>query len=210
MRRIIDNFGQNNINQETQENVKKYYENLNDNGEIEIIYRQNFNTGRYYSDKFSLQRMFNEVRSSIIHKDCTDIDFINSNIAIIIYLAEKHILKIPNIKKYSNDRENILKKINDDRMIAKKLILAILNGGFSEKYNDSKNINKFLKDIEKESKMLHDYFYKIDERIDDEKIFNYLGKNFSRILQDYENMLLMNLCDYFQLKKNKNYDIDIR
>ena len=44
--------------------------------------------------------MFNEVRSSIIHKNCTDIDFINSNITIIIYLAEKHKLKIPNMKNF--------------------------------------------------------------------------------------------------------------
>ena len=51
--------------------------------------------------------------------------------------------------------------------------------------------------------MLHDYFYKIDKRIDDEKIFNFKGKNFSRILQDYENELLINLYDYFQLKKIK-------
>ena len=145
--------------------------------------------------------MFNEVRSSIIHKDCIDIDFMNSNITIIIYLAEKYKLKIPNIKKYSNDRENILKKINNDRKIAKKLILAVLNGGFLEKYHDNKNINKSLKDIENESKMFHDYSYEIDKRIDDEKIYNFKGKNFSRILQDYENMLLMNLYDYIQLKK---------
>ena len=51
--------------------------------------------------------------------------------------------------------------------------------------------------------MLHEYFYKIDKKIDDEKIFNYKGKNFSRILQDYENKLLMNLYDYFQIKKIK-------
>ena len=51
--------------------------------------------------------------------------------------------------------------------------------------------------------MIHDYFYKIDKRTDDEKIYNYKGKNFSRILQDYENMLLMNLYDYFQIKKLK-------
>ena len=203
LKRIIDDFDQNNINEETQQNLKKYYENLNDKGEIEIIYKQNFNSGRYYANQFSLQGMFNQVRSSIIHKDSVDIDFINSNITIIIYLSEKYKLKIPNIKKYSNDRENILKKINDDRTIAKKLILAILNGGFSEKYHDDKNINKFLKDIENESKMLHDYFYKIDKRIDDEKIYNFKGKNFSRILQDYENELLMNLYDYFQLKKIK-------
>ena len=203
LQRIIDDFDNNNINEETQTNLKKYYENLDENGEIEIIYRQNFNSGRYYSDKFSLQGMFNEVRSSIIHKDSMDIDFINSNITIIIYLAEKYKLKIPNIKKYSNDRENILKKINDNRSIAKKLILAILNGGFLDKYHDDENINKFLKNIEQESIMLHNYFYKNDKRIDDEKIFNYKGKIFSRILQNYENMLLMNLYDYFQIKKIK-------
>ena len=110
LQRIIDDFDNNDINEETQENLKKYYKNLNNNGEIKIIYKQNCNSGRYYSDQFSLQNMFNEVRSSIIHKDCIDIDFINSNITIIIYLAEKYKLKIPNIKKYSNDRENILKK----------------------------------------------------------------------------------------------------
>ena len=203
LQRIIDDFGQNNINEETQNNLKKYYKNLDNSGEIKIIYRQNYNSGRYYSNQFSLQNMFIEVRSSIIHKDCIDIDFINSNITIIIYLAEKYKLKIPNIKKYSNDRENILKNINDDRSIAKKLILTILNSGFSQKYHDDKNINKFLKDIENESKMLHDYFYKIDKRIDDEKIFNFKGNSFARLLQDYENMLLMNLYDYFQIKKIK-------
>ena len=51
--------------------------------------------------------------------------------------------------------------------------------------------------------MLHDYFYKIDKRIDNEKIFNFKGKSFARLLQDYENMLLMNLYDYFQIKKIK-------
>ena len=73
--------------------MEKYYENLDNNGEIKIIYKQNFNSGRYCSGQFSLQGMFNEVRSSIIHKDCIDIDFINSNITIIIYLANKYKLK---------------------------------------------------------------------------------------------------------------------
>ena len=90
LKRTIDDFGQNNIYQETQENLKKYYENLDDDGEIKVIYKQNFNTGSYYSDKFSLQRMYNQVRSSIIHKDCTDIDFINSNITKL-YILQKNI-----------------------------------------------------------------------------------------------------------------------
>ena len=88
-------------------------------------------------------------------------------------------------------------------MTAKKVIISYLNGGFSEKYHDDKTINKFIKNIEEESSMLHEYFYKIDKRIDDEKIYNYKAKSFSRILQNYENRILMNLYDYFSFKKIK-------
>ena len=83
------------------------------------------------------------------------------------------------------------------------MIISILNAGFSKKCHDDKNINKFLKNIEEESKILHEYFYKIDKRIDDEKIYNCKAKSFSRVLQDYENQLLMNLYDYFSFKKIK-------
>ena len=83
------------------------------------------------------------------------------------------------------------------------MIISILNGGFSEKYHEDKNINKFLKNIQEESLMLQEYFYKIDKRIDNENIYNYKGKNFSRILQDYENQLLMYLYDYFSFRKIK-------
>ena len=50
---------------------------------------------------------------------------------------------------------------------------------------------------------MHEYFYNIYKRIDDENIFNYKAKSFSRVLQDYENQLLMYLYDYFSLKKIK-------
>ena len=203
LKRIIDDYDNNNINKETQENLKKYYNSLNKDGEVNITYKQNFNQGRYYSNKFGLQNMFNEVRTSIIHKNCLDVDFKNSMITIIIYLAEKYNLKIPNIIKYSKNRENILKQINNDRMTAKKLIISIINGSISDKYYEDKYINKFLKCVEEEAKMLHEYFYKIDKRIDDENIYNYKGKNFSRIYQDYENRLLMALYDYFSFRKIK-------
>ena len=203
MKRIIDDFDNNDINQETQDNLIKYYNSLNKDGEIQIIYKQHDNVGRYYSNKFSLQNMYNKVRSSIIHEKSLDIDFVNSIVTIIIYLANKYNLKIPNIIKYSNDTENILKQIDDDRMSAKKVIITILNGGFSDKYHKDKDSNEFLKNIEKESNMLHEYFYEIDKRIDDEDIYNYKGKNFSRILQDIENQLLMYLYDYLCFKEIK-------
>ena len=120
LKRIIDDFENNNINDETQNNLKQYYNSLNKEGEVDIIYKQTNNTGRFYSNKFSLQNMFNEARSSIIHKNCIDVDFKNIIVAIIMHLSEKHNLKIPNIVKYSKDRENILKQIHNDRMTAKK------------------------------------------------------------------------------------------
>ena len=103
LKRIIDDFDNNNINEETRNNLKQYYNSLNKEGEVNIIYKQNNNTRRYYSHKFSLQNMFNEVRSSIIHKNCLDVDFKNSIVTIIIHLSEKYNLKIPNIIKYSKD-----------------------------------------------------------------------------------------------------------
>ena len=68
LKRIIDDFQNNNINEETQINLKQYCNSLNKDGEINIIYKRN---------------MFNEVRSSIIHKNCIDIDFKNSIVTII-------------------------------------------------------------------------------------------------------------------------------
>ena len=125
LKRIIYDFDNNNINEETQNNLKQCYNSLNKDGEVNIIYKQNNHVGKCYSNKFSLQNMFNEVRSSIIHKNCLDIDFKNSIVTIIIYLAEKYNLEIPNIVEYSKDRENILKQINSDRMTAKKVIIPI-------------------------------------------------------------------------------------
>ena len=75
LKRIMDDFENNNINDETQNNLKQYYNSLNKEGDVNIIYKQTNNTGRYYSNKFSLQNMFKEVRSSIIHKNCIDVYF---------------------------------------------------------------------------------------------------------------------------------------
>ena len=49
LKRIIDDFGNNNINEETQNNLKKYYNSLDENGEVNIVYKQNNDIGRYYS-----------------------------------------------------------------------------------------------------------------------------------------------------------------
>ena len=79
-----------------------------------------------------------------------------------------------------------------------------MNGGYRSKYCEDKDINKFLKDIENEARMLHEYFYENDKRKDyDKNEYSYLGKNFVNILMNYENKLLMTLYDYFNMKKIK-------
>ena len=40
LKKIIDDYGKNNINEETQNNLIKYCNNLNDNGKISITYSQ--------------------------------------------------------------------------------------------------------------------------------------------------------------------------
>ena len=76
LKRIIDDYDNNDINEETQNSLIKYYNSLNKDGEINIIYKQHYNVGRYYSNEFSLQNMYNKVRSSIIHENSLDINLL--------------------------------------------------------------------------------------------------------------------------------------
>ena len=80
---------------------------------------------------------------------------------MIIYLAEKYNLKIPNIMKYSKDGESISKQIYNDRMTAKKILILISNEGFSDEYHTDKNINTFLKKLKKNRKFYINVFKKL-------------------------------------------------
>ena len=46
-------------------------------------------------------------------------------------------------------------------MTAKKVIISILNGGFSKKYHDDKTIDKFLKILKKNQKCYMNIFIKL-------------------------------------------------
>ena len=46
LKRVIDDFDINDINEETQNNLKQYHNSLNKDGEINIIHKRNYNTGR--------------------------------------------------------------------------------------------------------------------------------------------------------------------
>ena len=72
----------------------------------------------------------------------------------------------------------------------------MINGGFENKYNDGKDINKFLKDLELEIRNIQNKIYEIDNRFDDKTIFNYKRKSLSRILLELENKILQVMVDF--------------
>ena len=80
------------------------------------------------------------------------------------------------------------------------MFLTILNGGFKDKYSDDNRINNYLKLLEKEIIEIQNYFYLKDKRYF-EKVFNFKGKNLSRIILDIENQILQIMINYFVSKK---------
>ena len=133
-------------------------------------------------------------------KNILDIDMENSHPRILLYLCKKHNINCNNLIEYINNSEYFFKKISDNRKQAKTLILQMINGGFKNKYNDDKDINKFLKDFELEIRNIQNKFYEIDNRFNDKTIFNYKGKSLSRILLELENKILQVMIDFFNLK----------
>ena len=179
LQRIIDDFDNNNINEETQNNLKKYYENLDDNGEIKIIYKQNYNSGRYYSDQFSLQNMFNEVRSSIIH-------------IIIIPEKDYSIKIIDSLAFLQSNLDSLSKDLDDDlKIITKKHFqdkFEMVNKkleNFPYNYVNPKNLeNANLPDKK--------YFYNML------KLKDITDEEYKKVKNFYKNMEFKNLREYLE------------
>ena len=191
---IIDNYK---FNEETENILNLYYESLNKKGQKKVIYNQSKDIKNRYFGGICLTSIKRKVRNSIMPKNILDIDMENSHPRILLYLCKKHNINCNNLIEYINNREYFLNKISDNRKEAKTLILQMINGGFKNKYNDNKDINKFLKDFELEIRNIQNKFYKIDNRFDDKTIFNYKGKSLSRILLELENKILQVMIDFF-------------
>ena len=127
---------------------------------------------------------------------------------ILLYLCKKHNINCENLIEYINNREYILSKMSNNRKEAKTLILQMLNGGFKNKYSDNDDVNKFLKDFELEIKNIQNKFYEINNRFDDQTIFNYKGKSLSRILLELENEILQVMIDFFKFKNIQIFTLE--
>ena len=87
-------------------------------------------------------------------------------------------------------------------------MLQMINGRFKNKYNDDKDINKFLKDFELEIRNIQNKFNKIDNRFNDETVFYYIGKSLSRILLELENKILQVMIDFFKFKNIQIFTLE--
>ena len=199
---IIDNYK---FNEETENILKLYYESLNKKGQKKIIYNQSKENKNRYFGGICLTTIKRCVRNSMMPDNILDIDMENSHPRILLYLCKKHKIYCEKLNEYINNREYLLSNISDNRKEAKTLILQMLNGGFKNKYSNSRNINKFLKDFELEIKNIQNKVYELDNRFDDKSIFNYKGKSLSRIL---ENKILQVMIDFFKFRNIQIFTLE--
>jgi len=202
--------------------LEDYYFNSNDDGEIEVIYKDNSYDklyGRYYADKsISAQGMMREVRHVIYDDYYIDLDIVNAHPVFLKWLCNNNNIKCDLLTKYIDDRENIIKDIisrneNIDREIVKNTFLSIINGGCGKLQKLKKN--KFLDDFKKELTNIHneicDKFktiYSLNIKIKQKQkkdLWNIKASTVNKMLCFIENQCLMIIHSYF----NENYDKDM-
>lgn len=112
-----------------------------------FFYQRIYPIGRFEASDISLQNMNREIRNTITHRLYDDIDQVNSHFIFLQYICEKFNIQIPYVKKYIEDRENILnelmKKNNFTRDVAKKKIISIMDG-YRKEYNSIENKTDFV------------------------------------------------------------------
>ena len=114
---------------------------------------------------------------------------VNAHPAILNYLCKKNNVDCNILKNYIENRELILSSFAEDRKPVKELFSSILNGKSKDIYSNDKQTNNYLKLFEQEIIRIQNYFYINDKRYLD-IVYNYKGKNSSRIILDIENQIL--------------------
>jgi hypothetical protein len=180
--------------------------------------RKDIKFGRHIANKFSYQSMKKEVRNSLLNDNYIDIDMVNSHYSIIIELCKKfnYTGSIENIKKYSENRNEIIKTFMNEYKKSKKdikdLFISILYG--SEIYTPYSN-NELLNGISKEILSLRNQVL-----LDNQSLFNLITKrkqgedeekikwsSFSIYIQEWENRILEKMFLY--LRENDLIENDI-
>ena len=180
-------------------------------GKINVKYIQKNNMGRYYAvGGISLGAMPKAFRHTISCDNYLDIDMVNAHPVILLHLCKKFGFECENLEKYVNEREAILKVIDKDRNTSKQCVISMINNG-STIYDNLKKKTKYVKCLKKEIKMIRmemimkfsDKFNKFKTEREEKNIsYNHDGSFISKILCDVENLILMEMYDFYQNPKN--------
>lgn len=211
--------------------LNKYLKNDKSVGKRKVQYKlssYSHNLGRLYPDKgLSLGCMRWDIRNPACYKYYWDIDFVNCQM-VILYNEMKQI-KLPTntIEKFVNNRDEILTMINNDRDIAKKVVLKVLYGGCNDflgelSYEDLQNLDlelaketkTLIDDLKNEIYPFKEYIWTKYSHLHDKRVGNcILNKRpnpkcsmLSLHLQTIERELLL-LLDNFLFENNRHLDV---
>jgi len=197
--------------------IKKFMKNIikidNSNyGYLPVSYKKadGINYGRWYAKKsIGLQSMLGSIRHTICTTKWVDIDQVNSHLVILQQLFTKNNIDCDILNYIVANREKYLQSIMDELGIsrgeAKRIIIAVMNGGSTYK---SKIVADFKNKVFEHIKticLLPQYNYILEDtlkKVEKDKSFNLYGKCISKILQVIENNLLEH---YVRFLIDKNY-----
>ena len=203
-----DNY--NNISEYTK--LKNYTrEIIKSNNNHKVIYNfvESKDFGRLQAKNPSLQRVFNGFRGILSDKLTFDLDMSNAHPNILLNLCKKHDIDTPNLEKYINNREDLLKDLSKDLKItrseAKSLFLQSLNKeDFTTHYKKRTIKDKIFLEYDKETTKIINALFKFYKKNFFEYVknetYNQKGKMINLLLCKYENEYLNIALDI--LKKN--------
>jgi hypothetical protein len=210
--------------------IAKKYLQRSIKGNVVVNYRQNDGKGRFCAvGSLSLQVIPREIRHTIAKEYYIDVDMSNAHPVILQWLCKKNRYLCPQLDNYILNREECLKKVDKDRDKAKQIYLALTNGG-NKDFNNLKTPCIELERYKNEMIRLHQFFagenYNDYEKVKEKrkknnKDYNHEASYMNTLLCDTENMLLMEMWEYFgspencvlcfdgiMLRNNKEYDIE--
>jgi hypothetical protein len=138
---------------------------------------------RFFSESYSLQKIFREFRGFFCRGIMTDIDIKNSQPTVIRWICHRYKILCPYLDMYVKDRENILK----NNEIHKLDIISSLNS-----VHLRKNIkNDFFKEFDRETK-------KIQKKLLEQEQLDFLKENIPE--ENFNGKFLNKLYFFFESK----------
>tara|TARA_R110000803_G_scaffold162035_1_gene225653 strand:- start:1106 stop:3406 length:2301 start_codon:yes stop_codon:yes gene_type:complete len=180
--------------------MKKYFQLvIRNNGIIKTEYkfgRYNLDGRLYVINSLGLQSLQGKLRNYISGEYYRDIDIKNCHPSILLFLCDKYNIESTFLKKYVNDRSNVLSEDN----LTKLDYLIAINTDDNKTKKDKRLYNNFIHEL-KEIKT------KLNDKIDDEGYIcshtndlNPISSKIDKILCKYENDIIQKAIDYFKVE----------